>query len=311
MNIGTDQAGSHRTPNILQMTTRSKLKAKPPKQAKQPKPKSIIFGAAGVGKTWTALDFPRVYYIDTEGGANLSHYTDKLAKAEGVYFGPEDGSQDFAAVTEQVKALATEEHDYRTLVIDSLSKLFNTATLEAADKLGDKDAFGASKKEAIKKLRPLLQWIERLDMNVILICHERAEWDNGEAIGHCPDIWEKAEYDLHLVLRITKLAKSRYMTPRKSRLQEFPEGEAMTWSYDEFARRYGKDTIEAASVEAVHLIKDETLAEVERLIGLLKIDETEIGKWLKKAKCESLKDLSQEVGEKIIANLESKISKAA
>ena len=67
----------------------SKLRAVDPKAASPSKPKILIFGKPGVGKTWTSLDFPSVYYIDTEGGADLNHYTDKLKKAGGVYFGPD------------------------------------------------------------------------------------------------------------------------------------------------------------------------------------------------------------------------------
>ena len=47
----------------------SKLKAKDPVNAEPSKPKMLIFGKPGVGKTWGALDFPSCYYIDTEGGA--------------------------------------------------------------------------------------------------------------------------------------------------------------------------------------------------------------------------------------------------
>jgi KaiC/GvpD/RAD55 family RecA-like ATPase len=102
----------------------SKLKAVKPKKAEPKKPKILIYGKPGVGKTWQALDFPSVYYIDTEGGADLAHYTDKLERSGGVYLGPDQGSLDFATVLEQVQALATERHDFRTLVIDSISKLY-------------------------------------------------------------------------------------------------------------------------------------------------------------------------------------------
>lgn len=290
----------------------TKLKAKAPKSAKVPKPKSLIYGASGVGKTWTSLDFPGVYYIDTEGGANLPHYTDKLEKSGGVYFGPEDGSMSMSDVAGQVKALATEKHSYRTLVIDSLSKLFNVAILDAAEALeksGKKNEFGLDKKHAIAKLKPMMSWIERLDMNVLLICHEAALWADGEAVGYKPDIWEKVVYDLHLSLRITKQGDSRYMIPSKSRLQEFPEGVAMPWNYTEFAKRYGKDSIETDEVAVVSIITDETLKDLNRLVELLKVEDSEIGKWLKKANAAALSEISQEIGEKIVAGLEGRLQK--
>jgi hypothetical protein len=148
---------------------KTKLLAKAPKAAEPSKPKILIYGASGVGKTWTSLDFPNCYYIDTEDGANLTHYTDKLEKSGGVYMGQADGSLDFQTVIDQVKALATEDHEYKTLIIDSITKLYNTVIANEAERLGDKDAFGASKKPAIGLMRQLVNWLYRLDMNVILL----------------------------------------------------------------------------------------------------------------------------------------------
>ena len=110
-------------------TVVSKLRAVTPKAAEPSKPKMLLYGRPGVGKTWASLDWPSVFYIDTEGGADLAHYTDKLERAGGVYLGPEQGSLSFETVMEQVQALATEQHLYRTLVIDSISKLFNMEML--------------------------------------------------------------------------------------------------------------------------------------------------------------------------------------
>jgi len=43
------------------------LKAKLPEEVKATKPKFMIYGESGVGKTFFALDFPKPYLIDTEG----------------------------------------------------------------------------------------------------------------------------------------------------------------------------------------------------------------------------------------------------
>ena len=46
----------------------SRLKAVAPKAAEPSKPKMLLFGKPGIGKTWFSLDFPACYYIDTEVG---------------------------------------------------------------------------------------------------------------------------------------------------------------------------------------------------------------------------------------------------
>ena len=99
------------------------IPGRPPKATKIGKPKIMLSGLAGVGKTWLAMDFPNVFFIDTEGGGELGHYQEKLELAGGRYFGREDGSQDFGNVINTVQWLAANPHEYKTLAIDSFTKL--------------------------------------------------------------------------------------------------------------------------------------------------------------------------------------------
>ena len=54
------------------------LRAKKPEAVKVSKPKFLISGESGVGKTFFALDFPRPYLIDVESGATRPQYQEKL-----------------------------------------------------------------------------------------------------------------------------------------------------------------------------------------------------------------------------------------
>lgn len=280
------------------MTKQSKLKAIAPKAAAPSKPKILLYGKPGVGKTWASLCFPNVYYIDTEGGADLAHYTDRLAKANGAYMGVEQDSLDFATVLEQVQALATEEHPYKTLVIDSLTKLFNLAVAHEAERLGDKNAFGADKKPAIAYMRRMVNWLTRLDMNVVLICHEKSAWGvdaKGERteIGTTFDGWDKLEYELHLNLNIVKVGGTRKAFVRKSRLESFPDGSSFEWSYEAFADKYGRDVIEGNS-KPVALATPEQVAEIQRLIKLVKLPEGTVDKWLTAAKASCFAEMDED-----------------
>lgn len=263
----------------------SKLKAVPPKTAEPKKPKILVFGKPGVGKTFTALDFPQCYFIDCEGGANMEHYTDKLAQSGGAYMGVDQGALDFDTVIEQVQALGTEQHDFKTVVIDSVSKLFNTAVAVEAERLGDKNAYGADKKPAVANMRRLVNWLSRIDMNVILISHEKAEWGlNGKGerveIGVTYDCWDKLSYELDLVLNVLKAGQSRNARVVKSRLLQFADAEVFPWSYPSFADKYGKAIIEKKSKEIV-LATKEQVAEIKNLIAKVKLPDGQEEKWLK------------------------------
>lgn len=284
----------------------SKLKAVKPKTVEPSKAKVLIFGEAGVGKTFFSLDFPSCFFVDAEGGASRAHYTDKLDKAGAMYFGIEQGAQDFNEVIDQVKALATEKHSYKTLVIDSITKLFNNEIAKEMERLGDKDAFGASKKPAIAKTRQLLNWLDKLDMNVILIAHESKEWANEKQIGVKADAWEKMAYELDLVLNLKKQGDTRKALIKKSRLQGFPDAGTFDLSYAAFAERYGKDVIES-EVKPITLATSEQLEKLTKLLEAWKEPEGWQEKVLTAAKCEGFNDMSAEQIGKTILFIENKL----
>jgi len=291
----------------------TKLKGKSPEAVEPGKTKAMLFGASGVGKTWFTLTFPKPYYLDTEGGADLKHYQERLKAAGGVYMGPADGSLDFATVLEQMQALATEKHPYKTLIIDSVTKLYQTAIANEAERLGDKDAFGASKKPAIAWMRRLCNWTMKLDMNVWFVAHDIAEWGldpkTGQRteIGREPDCWSKMIFELDLTLHAQKRGQSRVAVVRKSRLLGFPDMDTFPLEYADFAERYGKDFIEAPTKQFA-LAMPAQVAEITRLLSIVKVSEADIEKLMTKAAVETWSELSLEQADATIKWLGKKIS---
>jgi hypothetical protein len=291
------------------------LKAKPPKHVKPKKPKILIYGKPGVGKTWGALEFPSAYLIDCEGGASLDHYQSKLEKSGGMYLGPDDGANDFATVLDQVHSLATQRHTYRTLVVDSFSKLFATeiaVELERLEKCNRdlSKTFGAEKKPAITKTKQMIRWFDRLDMTVILICHEKALWADGEQIGVTFDGWDKLEYELDLTMQVVKMGASRKAKIGKCRLEQFRENDSIDWSYRAFAERYGVEVIESGA-EPVAPATVEQIRVVVELAALVKLDEELQLKWFDAAGVTSWGQMDAERIQKCIDHLTAKLPKAA
>ncbi len=259
------------------------LKGVDPVQAKQSTPKILVWGKSGVGKSWGALDFPSCYFVDCEGGSNLPRYTEKLKKSGGLYFGPEHGANDFAAVTEEIITLATTKHNFRTLVIDSGSKIMGTAVAaehERMEKAGRdmEKTFGAERKPALNWLRRWLRWFQMMDMNILVICHEKDEYKDGKLVGSVPDFWDKYTYDLDLSLQIVKTGSSRKARVTKSRLEGFPDLETFDWSYDEFAKRFGREVIEAQG-EAIKLATPDQITRFKDLLTVVKVDPKVLEKW--------------------------------
>ena len=74
-------------------------------------PRIVVYGEPGVGKTTLASQFPNPVLIDLEGGAS---------ELEIPTFGFRD---DLISIAKDLKSLISEEHDRKTVIIDSLSQL--------------------------------------------------------------------------------------------------------------------------------------------------------------------------------------------
>lgn len=286
-----------------------KLRGRKPQEVKPKKAKILIFGDAGVGKTWTAIEFPDVYYIDVEGGATRDQYTEKLKKSGAIVFGPDDGSTEFGPVLDEIQTLATCEHDRKTLVIDSYTKLFNTSIALEEERLssaGEKIAFGNEKKPAVKMSRRLITWIDKLDMNVVLICHEKAKWAGGEQIGYTFDGWDKINYELDLTLRIVRLGGSRKAEVCKSRHEGFPDGSNFDWNFKEFSKRYGSKDIDGKVVK-IEVANDQQVQQMRNFLDVGLLDSGTASKWLEKAGVDDWSGMDSVSIQKCIDALKSKV----
>lgn len=286
------------------------LRAVRPEVVAESKPKFMISGKSGVGKTWFALSFKDVYFIDTEGGAERQQYRKKLMESDGVYLGKEHGSQDFNIVIEELRALATTKHSYKTLVIDSFTKLYNVAAAIAEEKIGSD--FGKDKKEANRPTRQLMRWIDKLDMVVILICHQKDKWERKsgqpEYAGTTFDGFEKLEYELDLWIEIQKKnANARFMVIKKSRIDAFPEGEIFEADYEKFSALYGKAIIEKEA-QVVEMATPEQLATIADMRKTLILDSNFEEKVFKKFTVDSLEELKKDQAQAVIDGLNKKLA---
>lgn len=282
------------------------LKAKQPIDVRPTKPKFMISGESGVGKTMFALEFPKAYLIDSEGGATRQQYQERLKKTGGAYFGKEEGSQDFRAVIEEVKQLCTTKHEFKTLIIDSFTYLYMLEASEAEAKGGSD--FGRDKKMANIPTRQLISVLEKCDLNIILVCHSKTKWERrGKDIidtGSTFDGYDKLEYILDLWVELNKGGKT--FTVKKSRVQSLIQGDSYPLSYEKFAELYGKEIVERESVP-VTLANSAQLTQLAGLIEALNITEEQQEKNLKKLNADTWAELTESDIQIVIESLQNKI----
>lgn len=279
------------------------LKAKKPTSTEK-RLKALFYGEAGSGKTTAAISFPKVYLIDTEKGSINDQYVKLLNDGGGAVL----HTNDFDELVNEVRALLSTEHEYKTLVIDPLTTLYNDL-LEKSEKLVGNE-FGRHYAHSNKQMKQLLNLLVRLDMNVIITCHSKNEYGaNLAVLGKTYDGYKKLDYLFDLVIEIQKRGKERVGMIKKSRIEHLPDGETFPFSYNTIADRYGRDILEKAATHEV-LATDEQVAELKRLIELLKVPQETVDKWLIKSNAEEFTEMNTDTIAKCIEFLHKQIQGA-
>ena len=267
------------------------LRARTP-EAVQKRLKLFMYGPAGVGKTTAAIQYPNSYIIDCEKGAE--NY-DKLITASGSAVFQ---TTDMHEVIAEVKSLLTEKHDYRTLVIDPITTVYNDLLEKCELKVGTD--FGRHYGEANKVMKRLANLIMALDMNVVVTAHSKKEYgDNLKVLGHTFDGWRQLEYWFDLVIELGKKGKKRFAKVAKTRVDSFPDEDVFEWSYDAVKKRYDIAVLEKPATQ-VALASPQQVAQIKELLNIVRLPEGTTDKWLAKAGVDVWEDMSTETIQKCI-----------
>jgi hypothetical protein len=249
--------------------------------------KLFMFGPAGVGKTTAAIGFPNSYIIDCERGTE--NYDRTITNSGSVVF----QTTDINDVIAEVKALLTEKHDFRTLVIDPITTVYNDLLEKCEQQVGAD--FGRHYGAANKQMKRLANLIMQLDMNVVVTAHAKTEYgQNFAKLGYTFDGWRQLDYWFDLVVELTKKGKKRMAKVTKTRIEAFPDEDVFEWSYDSIRRRYDVHMLEKEA-EQVRLATAEQVKELKDLLAIVRLPDGTVDKWLAKAGVDVFEDMSGEI----------------
>ena len=278
------------------------LRARKP-EAVHKRLKLFMFGPAGVGKTTAAIQFPNSYIIDCEKGTE--NY-DKLITASGSAVFQ---TTDIHEVVAEVKALLTERHNFRTLVIDPITPIYNDLLEKCELKVGSD--FGRHYAEANKVMKRLANLVMALDMNVVVTAHAKKEYgQNLSVIGQTFDGWRQLDYWFDLVMELGKRGKKRYAKVVKTRVEAFPDEDVFEWSYDAIKKRYDNAMLEKPA-EAVRLATPDQVREIKELLAVVRLPEGTTDKWLAKAGVDVWEDMPADALAKCIEYVKNRLPSAA
>lgn len=147
-----------------------------PTKNRVPRPQIFLWGEAGTGKTRCSLMFGKTAYVALERGAEFYH--DEFDYDE---IKPSNVNE----VITSLKFLATGNHDYKTVVIDPLTVLYEMIQDEYMDakraaKGNQSIELSAGDWRIIKpRYFKILDMIRRLDMNVFVIARVKKNYSPG------------------------------------------------------------------------------------------------------------------------------------
>ncbi len=262
-----------------------------------------MYGPAGVGKTTAAIQFPNSYIIDAERGAE--NY-DKLITASGSAVFQ---TTDINDVIAEVKGLLTERHDFRTLVIDPITTIYNDLVEKCEGKVGTD--FGRHYGEANKTMKRLANLIMALDMNVVVTAHAKKEYGQNLAVlGQTFDGWRQLDYWFDLVIELGKRGKKRFAKVAKTRIDAFPDEDVFEWSYDAVRKRWDPSVLEKEA-QAVALANPQQVAQMKDLLNIVRLPDGTVDKWFAKAGVEVWEDMPAETIAKCIDYVKGRLPSAA
>jgi hypothetical protein len=281
------------------------LRARPP-EAVQKRLKMFMFGPAGVGKTTAAIQMPNSYIIDAEKGSE--NYDAKINASGSVVF----HTTHMDDVLQEVRTLLTEKHEYRTLVIDPITTLYNGLLDKCEAEVGSD--FGRHYGLANKTMKRLSNLIMQLDMNVCVTAHAKKEYAPGAAmqlLGMTFDGWKSLDYLFDLVVELSKAGKKRFGKVTKTRIETFPDDERFEWSYDaikeRYEKQYGVGVLDREAI-ALALAAPEQVREVRELLNIVKLPDGLADKWLAKAQADRWEDMPADAIAKCIDYIRNRMT---
>lgn len=288
------------------------LKAKKP-EVKEKRLKLFLFGPPGSRKTTSALQFPKAVLIDMERGSE--QYVKTISKAGSVVLETNNPDE----VMAEVKALLTEKHEYRTLIIDPITIFYQalqdkwTRIFERnakTDKEREMQDFGMRYWGKVKsEYKSFLRMLMNLDMNLIITSHQKDIYGaNMQKIGIGPDSMKGDDYVFDYVFRLNVVHDKAVATTEKQRCeplenQKFPP--EFEWSYSNFLKFYGAEVIERQAV-AVPMATDAQVAEIKALLEVVRVSDEDVAKLFTKHDVDDWTELTAEAIQKYIDTLKKK-----
>ena len=268
----------------------------------------LLAGDSGSGKSWFVANLKRALIIDTDIGGGVSYAQARIERngSERIEMGS------YPEVIDELTRRKKHLSQFNTVAIDHLSTLHEEAVIRHNPRLV-KD-FGAAADKAAREWRRLREIIRYGDFNLVCTSHLKGKWADEKVVGMQADAAKKIEADFHIVLHVTNpgtpiypLTASVHKWRRDPEDQRGPAPMSLPFTVEDFLKAEGVDML--APRHEIPMATEEQIAELGRLLEIVKLPEGTVEKWLSKAKAETFADMSREIIAKCISHVTELVNK--
>jgi hypothetical protein len=276
--------------------------------------KILLWGESGVGKTTLALQFPAPYLIDMERGADL--YGDKFDFTVVK-------TTVFDDVIEQIMALKTQKHAYKTLIVDPISVLWDSFQAKWSEIfLGVREEKAPGSHGSFYEFQPgdyktinaewakFLRLLTSLDMNLICNCHAKTAYKKNSFMVSEGQTWDAQKdtnyaFDTEIQLYI-KDGQYLAICP-KDKTGKLPMHIEFEPTYEYFRGHFGDEMLNRES-EPVIFATPEQCKSILTLADAYGITPSKLKTKLPEYGADSLKELTTEKAQELIDKLKVAIA---
>ncbi len=296
-----------------------------PPGEKRSRLKMFVWGGPGAGKTFFSLQFPGVAIVDADNGTDPYKETFKFEVRK---------TTNVDEVRRLVEWLATNDHDYTTLVIDPFTVLWESWQHKWSDIFLERNTKSKGYKhefyemqvrdwQAIKSdLKSFIRQLLALDMNIVVTARSKVQYKGGSgdfmvADGDTFDGEKSLPYMFDTILHLDVVNGKRVAHCTKDRWNIFPMDKEFELSYSLVEKVWSKDALSQPSQQVVLPPEEEVvrdvpevpkatagqMADIAILVNELGFTEAQVQDALAARECSSYDQLTEEQAIEILESL--------
>ena len=220
------------------------LRGVPPKETRRGL-KLFVYSEPGVGKSYFCSQFKNAYFIDSEEGAKMSKYVENINNNKGALF----STRKFNDLAQELVALSSVEHPYETLIIDSITPIYDDLVEEERERIkkeGRRAKISEEYQIANSRFKKMVWLLLDLPMNVVITAHAKKEYsENMSVIGTTFDGYKKFAFMFDLVLEAILRKGKRIAIVKKSRILDLEPDQEIEFNFETFSKIYRKESKDA------------------------------------------------------------------